>query len=126
MNFYYTTEVTLKKNYFISTQTIFTLCDLYWVEFFSVFLYTIFTLCDLYWVGVSHCTHVTNFSLPSFSMWGHIRPPCTIQPHITTMLLQARIYYITGTCTRTHLIIGRSTLARYRYSWYLYNTLFVP
>ena len=25
-------------------------------------------------------------------MWGHIRPPCTIQPHITTMLLQARIY----------------------------------
>ena len=55
-----------------------------------------FALCDRYWVGVSHCTHVpvqvTNFSLPSFSMWGHIRPPCTIQPHITTMLLQARIY----------------------------------
>ena len=51
-----------------------------------------FALCDRYWVGVSHCTYVTNFSLPSFSMWGHIRPPCTIQPHITTMLLQARIH----------------------------------
>ena len=82
---------------FISTQTIFALCDLYWVglshckEGFLFLFYTIFALCDLYWVGVSR-THVTNFSLPSFSMWGHIRPPCTIQPHITTMLLQARIY----------------------------------